>query len=321
MTFGLIVVACSLAWWLAAAIALSRGPDSILWRVTARLPLEALELAAPGAPAALSRIRWLGVPLGRLRARLVFVQRDAADAEPAVAQQLGCAVAGFWLITGVFRFVSDGAPLRGGMSLLIWLGLCLLAGLVGWWIPRWRLNLMVADERERTLQRFPRLLQLLALSLQAGAEFDYAFERLAGQLRGTLRGPVLLAEAERDAGVRRDIWLDRMCRRSLGWEDVYESAESFQPQIESLRQRDAYNDLILLSRAISRSGELGTVLATNLIATAERLQRDWYRDVEARGQRGATALTLPTMLMVMAMTLMVAVPMFASIAQIITLGP
>jgi hypothetical protein len=321
MTFGLIMVACSLAWWLVAATAHSRGPGSILWRVTARLPLEALELAAPGAPAALSRIRWLGVPLGRLRARLVFVQRDAADAESLIAQQLGCAVAGFWLITGVFRFVSDGAPVRGGSTLLFWLGLCLLAGLVGWWIPRWRLNLMVADERERTLQRFPRLLQLLALSLQAGAEFDYAFERLAGQLRGTLRGPVLLAEAERDAGVRRDIWLDRMCRRSLGWEDVYESAESFQPQIESLRQRDAYNDLILLSRAISRSGELGTVLATNLIATAERLQRDWYRDVEARGQRGATALTLPTMLMVMAMTLMVAVPMFASIAQIITLGP
>jgi hypothetical protein len=321
MTQGLIVVALSLVWWLAAAVALSRPPDSVFWRVTARLPLEVLELAAPAAPAAIARVRWLGVPLGRLRARLVFVQRDAADAEALIAQQLLCAVVGLWLTTGVFRFVSAGEPVRGGGAMLLWLGLCLVAGLVGWWIPRWRLNLLVADERERTLQRFPRLLQLLALSLQAGAEFDYAFERLAGQLRGTLRGPVLLAEAERDAGVRRDVWLDRMCRRALGWEDVYESAESFQPQLDSLRQRDAYNDLILLSRAISRSGELGTVLATNLIATAERLQRDWYRDVEARGQRGATALTLPTMLMVMAMTLMVAVPMFASIAQIITLGP
>jgi hypothetical protein len=321
MGFGLVLIALCLAWWLAAAVAMARGADSIFWRVTAGLPLDALDLAAPAAPAALSRIRWLGVPLGRLRARLVYVGRSAADAEALIAQQLGCAVAGFWLITGVFRFVSAGAPVGGGSSLLLWLGLCLVAGLVGWWIPRWRLNLMVADERERTLQRFPRLLQLIALSLQAGAEFDYAFERLAGQLRGTLRGPVLLAEAERDAGVRREVWLDRMCLRSLGWEDVYESAESFQPQVDSLRQRDAYNDLILLSRAISRSGELGTVLATNLIATAERLQRDWYRDVEARGQRGATALTLPTMLMVMAMTLMVAVPMFASIAQIITLGP
>src|SRR5262245_316717 len=119
MAAGLIMIALSLAWWLAAAVSLSRGPDSILWRVTARLPLDALDLAAPAAPAALSRMRWLGVPLGRLRARLVFVLRDAGDAEALIAQQLGCAVAGFWLITGVFRFVAAGEPVRGGPAMLL----------------------------------------------------------------------------------------------------------------------------------------------------------------------------------------------------------
>jgi hypothetical protein len=318
---GLLLIALSLGWWVCAAAGHGGAPDSLWWRLTARWPLEAIDLAAPGAVLALARVPLLGVSLPRLRAQLVFSGRPAAGAEAVVAQQLGCAVAGCWLVTGAFRFVADGTPGGSGGVLLAWLVLCVCAGTVGWLLPRWRLNLIVTDERERVLQRFPRLLQLLALSLEAGAEFDFAFERMAAHLRGTLRRPVALAEAERDAGTRREVWLERLCWRALGWEDAYETAEAFRPRLESLRQRDAYNDLILLPRAVSRSGELGTALAAQLSATAERLQRDWYREVEARGQRGAMALTLPSMLMVMAMTLMVAVPMLASITQIVSLNP
>ncbi len=148
--------------------------------------------------------------------------------------------------------------------------------------------------------RIPDVLDLLAVSLSAGAEFDNALTRIANNLSGTLQKELNLALMERDLGQSRELYLEALAFRTRGLDPASASQEE-RRRLRSTGLGQAVDEFV---HSVVRSTELGIPLKETLQEQAKvaRIKRQQF--AEKRARNAQLNVSLPLSLFILAIMLM-----------------
>ena len=199
---------------------------------------------------ALSALKKAGYPLG-------------FDANELVAAALVCAVVGGTM--GVLLSVSLGTKMITGI---------LLGAVLGWAIPWFRTG-QIGAQRWATIYRgLPAAIDLAALSMNAGLDFQGAIRQVVSYL-------------EKKNPLRFE--LEHLLRRlSLGW--------SREDAIWEIAKRVPLPAIKQFASAVSQAEKRGTPLARVLTTQAEVMRTQRSRTVEQAAARAAVLILGPLML-------------------------
>lgn len=178
----------------------------------------------------------------------------------------------------------------------------LSAGLavMGWWLPRQTLNNRVIQRKQRLLLQLADLLELMAITMQAGAEFDQALETATATIYERYsRKPdqyplgVELAQAvfERNMGVSRADFMGALGLRAT---------------MRTERNENELSDAAVtlwdeLTQAVTLSQEVGSSLKETLPEIVERVRNGRLKSAEQAAANARVSMVYPQMLLVMAL--------------------
>lgn len=205
----------------------------------------------------------------------------------------------------------ERAPLD--LALTIGIVLSVLLSLLGWNYPRMSLGGRVERRKQRLLLQLADLLELMEITMRAGAEFDQALETAAGTIYDRyIQKPeqyplgIELAQAlfERNMGVSRADFMESLGLRAT---------------MRAERNENEFGDAAValwdeLTQAVTLSQETGTNLKDTLPDIVERVRSGRLKSAEQRASTARVTITYPQTLLVLALmlTLLAAVGLFVS---------
>jgi hypothetical protein len=191
--------------------------------------------------------------------------------------------------------------------------LSFMLGTLGWNYPRMSLGKRVERRKQRLLLQLADLLELMEITMRAGAEFDQALETAAGTIyeRYIVKPEqyplgIELAQAlfERNMGVSRADFMESLGLRAT-------------MRVE--RNENEFGDAAValwdeLTQAVTLSQETGSNLRETLPDIVERVRSGRLKSAEQRAATARVTITYPQTLLVLALmlTLLAAVGLFVS---------
>jgi len=189
--------------------------------------------------------------------------------------------------------------------------LSLLLGTLGWNYPRVALEKRVERRKQRLILQLADLLELMAITMRAGAEFDQALETAAATIYDRyIKKPdqyplgIELAQAlfERNMGVSRADFMDSLGLRATMRKE--RSENEFSDAAVSLWDE--------LTQAVTLSQETGGSLRDTLPEIVDRVRNSRLKAAEQRAGTARVSIVYPQGLLVLALmlTLLAAVGLF-----------
>jgi hypothetical protein len=233
-----------------------------------------------------------------------------------------------WLSEGATKYVASipgftptvdpsrqAPPEPAPKDFAITVGLLLsgLLGTLGWFYPRLTLDKRVDQRKQRLLLQLADLLELMAITMRAGAEFDQALE-VAGRtiydryIQKPDQYPlgIELAQAlfERNMGVSRADFMESLGLRATMRKE--RSDNEFSDAAVSLWDE--------LTQAVTLSQETGSSLRETLPDIVARVRSGRLKAAEQRAATARVSITWPQSLLVLALmvTLLAAVGLFVT---------
>lgn len=233
-----------------------------------------------------------------------------------------------WLSEGATKFVASLPGLTPSVDpaklsppeyapkdfvLTVALVLAFPLGALGWNYPRVALNKRVERRKQRLLLQLADLLELMAITMRAGAEFDQSLE-VAGRtiydryIQKPEQYPlgIELAQAlfERNMGVSRADFMESLGLRAT---------------MRKERNENEFSDAAValwdeLTQAVTLSQETGSSLRDTLPEIVSRVRSGRLKAAEQRASTARISITYPQTLLVMALmaTLLAAVGLFVT---------
>ena len=193
---------------------------------------------------------------------------------------------------------DDTAP----FSFVFWVGIALAAalGAIGWFYPRQALRRKVEQRKQRLLLQLADLLELMAITMRAGAEFDQALETATRTIYDRYnRKPdqyplgVELAQAlfERNMGVSRADFMESLGLRAT---------------MRTERHENEFSDAAVtlwdeLTQAVTLSQEVGSSLKDTLPEIVERVRGGRLKAAEQVAATARITIIYPQGLLVLAL--------------------
>jgi hypothetical protein len=220
-------------------------------------------------------------------------------AEPELPPEQQTAPPGFGIVVAMF--------LSAGLALL------------GWSLPRQALNRKVEQRKQRLLLQLADLLELMAITMQAGAEFDQALETATATIYDRYsRKPdqyplgVELAQAvfERNMGVSRADFMGALGLRAT---------------MRTERNEDELSDAAVtlwdeLTQAVTLSQEVGSSLKETLPEIVERVRNGRLKSAEQAAANARVSMIYPQMMLVLALMGMLLASVGLFIADLLSGG-
>ena len=202
-----------------------------------------------------------------------------------------------------------------GVALVLSAGLALL----GWSLPRQALNGKVAERKQRLLLQLADLLELMAITMQAGAEFDQALETATATIYDRYsRKPeqyplgVELAQAvfERNMGVSRADFMGALGLRAT---------------MRTERNENELSDAAVtlwdeLTQAVTLSQEVGSSLKETLPEIVERVRNGRLKSAEQAAANARVSMVYPQILLILALIGMLLASVGLFIADLLSGG-
>jgi hypothetical protein len=193
---------------------------------------------------------------------------------------------------------EDTAP--AGTTLTIGIILAVALGTIGWFYPRQALNRRVEQRKQRLLLQLADLLELMAITMRAGAEFDQALETATRTIYDRYnRKPdqyplgVELAQAlfERNMGVSRADFMEALGLRAT---------------MRTERHENEFSDAAVtlwdeLTQAVTLSQEVGSSLKETLPEIVERVRGGRLKAAEQVAASARITIIYPQGLLVLAL--------------------
>jgi hypothetical protein len=269
------------------------------------------------------QLNYLGDPLRAHPERFRWLQGGAL-----VLGVLLAFSAATWLSEGATKYVASlpgftptidpskiPAPETAPLDFAVGVGVVLsvLLGTLGWNYPRATLDKRVEQRKQRLLLQLADLLELMAITMRAGAEFDQAME-VAGRtiydryIQKPDQYPlgIELAQAlfERNMGVSRADFMESLglratMRKERGDNEFSDAAVSLWDE---------------LTQAVTLSQETGASLRETLPEIVTRVRSGRLKAAEQRAATARVSITYPQSLLVLALmaTLLAAVGLFVT---------
>jgi tight adherence protein C len=287
-----------------------------------------LAVTLEGAPVPLGEVgdmylylRSAGVVLGALLALFTGAWILAGQAQ--VATEFGGITLGETLAASV------PVPVQIGLYVVLFV----LFTQLGWHMGALWFSDAVIRKRRAAINEAADFLDILAVCMEAGAEFDRAFEvavikwsdpvsvkpRKAGARGDEARRPMSWLKAdlvqaliERNMGLARAEYFYNLARRALG------------PELEGLsggsgrgREERIWAELV---RTVERSRDLGTPLQAGFAALAERIRMERFARAEESAQRASAATWLPQIFLVVSMVITILTGVALSLIGLFSTG-
>lgn len=264
------------------------------------------------------QLNYLGDPYRATPERFRWIQGAGA-----VLGFLLAFAAGAWLAEGRLRVAAtlpgmitgadsvETAPLDFVLSVSIFLSVFL--AILGWNYPRMALDTRVERRKQRLLLQLADLLELMAITMRAGAEFDQALETAGRTIYDRyIQKPeqyplgIELAQAlfERNMGVSRADFMQSLGLRATMRKERNEN--EFSDAAVSL-----WDELV---NAVTLAQETGGSLRDTLPDIVERVRSGRLKAAEQRASTARISIIYPQSLLVLALmlTLLAAVGLFVS---------
>jgi|SRR5579859_2760533 len=206
---------------------------------------------------------------------------------------------------------QPATPAPSGFVLTVAIVLGGALGMIGWFYPRQALSRKVEQRKQRLLLQLADLLELMAITMRAGAEFDQALETATGMMYNRYdRKPELyplgveLAQAlfERNVGVSRADFMESLGLRAT---------------MRTERRENEFTDIAVtlwdeLTQAVSLSQEVGSSLKDTLPEIVERVRSGRLKGAEQAAAGARVSIIYPQTLLVLALmlTLLASVGLF-----------
>jgi len=185
-----------------------------------------------------------------------------------------------FLITSVLCFVYLGSRTT---SLMI--GLSIVAGLAGSFIPEIMLSMTIAKRGQQILRELPYILDLLTLSVEAGLDFMRAIERVVRTIKkGELVKELAIAHKSLEMGYSRE------------------------GVLRQLDSRTEMSEVKTVVSALVQADRLGTGIGNALRAVAAQAREARSQRAESLAGKATVKLLIPLVLVFGAVMLMVLGP-------------
>ncbi len=300
-----------------------------IFAITGRVPAGIISFLMPNAISARAaaqvedQLNYLGDPLRAHPERFRWLQ--GAGLVLGMLLALSCAT---WLSEGSTKYVASlpgftptvdpsklapPEPAPKDFALGVGIALSFFLGTLGWFYPRSALDKRVESRKQRLLLQLADLLELMAITMRAGAEFDQAME-VAGRTiyERYIQKPdqyplgIELAQAlfERNMGVSRADFMESLGLRATMRKE--RSENEFSDAAVSLWDE--------LTQAVTLSQETGSSLRETLPDIVTRVRSGRLKAAEQRASTARVTITYPQSLLVLALmaTLLAAVGLFVT---------
>jgi tight adherence protein C len=232
-----------------------------------------------------SRFRsWASPFIGVLEQQRMLKRLAAAGFKHhgGLATFIGMKVISAFVLVGLTWMVCEWRHLLA--MLVMRLGALGVALIVGWRLPEWVLDRLVARRRARLEHGMPDALDLLVVCVESGLSLNQSIEEISRQLQ--------------------------FSNRDVADEFAVTSAEmrvlpDFGHALDSLVERTGLNNLRGLVATLKQSLNFGTSLAESLRMIASEMRAERHARIEERAARLPVLMAIPMMMFILPCLLMI----------------
>ncbi len=196
------------------------------------------------------------------------------------------------------------------------------AVLAGWFAPDFWLRQQSGRRRREILEQMPDFLELLAASMNAGAEYERALEIIARTMGGPLARELRLTIVERELAVPRSKYMQAFATRATMRADL-----AHLPSTTDNGRYGATRALVLdpetwivdeFARTVDQATDLGTSLQVTLRDQAARMRQYRFAKAQELARASSVGVALPLGLMVLGMLGTILISLFYTGRQALT---